>query len=1105
MTFSKPVTLGCLAVLATAVSLPGWSAPRLYQPIEQPLGSIAPIVLSNADLRDGSTKGYRPWFENGSWQGDLIEYTVTKDGYLSTSVDFSGLSPTNTGENWSALVQFSKKNAQTYWTSDRKIISWNGSSQVPFRFTDDGIGAANKALLDPAAEDGPSDILNFVRGDRSNEYPNTTQFRKRTSILGDIIHSKPVYVGAPNDNRTENEYADWAARKIDREPRVYVGANDGMLHVFDATNGDEVYAYVPSMLMNTLGTLTKRPYKHRYFVDGEMSVRDAYFGSNWHTLLVGSLGAGGKGFFGLDITNPDLSNESANTGTNKKVLFEFNASADSDLGDSFSRPVIAKLNDGKWYVIVGNGYNSANGVAMLYLVNLNSMVVSKISTSSGTVASPNGLSSPSLLDTDRDGKADYAYAGDIDGNLWKFDLSATNVGGWKVAYGRPLHPTVGGQSIVQAPQITVHPSNGYMLYFATGRLFSAADISDTSVQSLYGIWDTGNTPPTAANQLLLTQTWDGPKTYDYTAYDDAEDIEGSPATQTIAIYNEDAGDPDWEKHHGWKVDFPADGYRVLQPIQVRAGRVKATVHRPFKDQLGENWLIEALLTDGGPNPPAAPIYDLNVDRKLTTADLYDNNSGGDIEEWHVPMLWRQANGIMSQVTIAYRGRGDDALFINYLQPPITPDVPCTASELCPNGFLGGHIDVQTYRGNTALYSDPTANTEAYDTLRQRVYVDFFNLYYANGTDVATSVLDQVDIDFVDSDKTGYLGNPKTTASDIGEAEKFIVLLANADLSPLATLKIGDKRWNAFEYQRKIHDALKTWDPTDPSDRSIDPLVFTWREIKNQIKDNEGKGIGAISYLFDDRAIIDGGLHPTQPSCIGANANYQLVNGRRRDGALTMQLVSKSYFTTNPVNPAIAMVDIQQPTDLKPFVITKEGNSLATNIDYDDNLYQTVGGLVVKPSAQRIWESTVFWHFGDLAVLAGLGRPCYGDSGWEAAKEFELSNDPISATLEALGYDINSDTLAAAVTALTIKGCDVSGSSCNGKWTTLKSILDISKDYTRRKSRSATSGNTGPTYPNPNQVNGGGTGAGLQGDGGDGALTEGPAYEPGRMSWTDLVK
>ena len=476
MTFSKTVTYGCMAALAMAVALPGLGATRLYSPLTPPLGSLAPIVLSNADLRSNTTKGYRPWFENGSWQGDLVEYTVTSSGLLSTSVDFTQPSPTNSGANWSALVRFADREAanSNYWDADRKIITWNGSSQVPFRFTDAGIGADNMALLDPNAEDDASSILDYVRGDRSGEYPSG-QLRKRTSILGDIIHSKPVYVAAPNANYTGDNYAEWAAGKKDREPRVYVGANDGMLHVFDAETGDEVYAYIPSMLMGSLSALTARPYQHRYYVDGEMSVRDAYFDGDWHTLLAGSLGAGGKGFFALDITDPDLASESANTGTNEKILFEFDASGDNDLGFSFSRPVIARLNDGDWYVITGNGFSSVNGVAILYLVNLEDLTVTKLSTSSGSAASPNGLSSPGLLDTNRDGAVDYAYAGDIDGNLWKFDLSSESANSWAVAYsGTPLHPTAGDQSIIQPPQIARHPQNGYMLYFATGRLAAPA-------------------------------------------------------------------------------------------------------------------------------------------------------------------------------------------------------------------------------------------------------------------------------------------------------------------------------------------------------------------------------------------------------------------------------------------------------------------------------------------------------------------------------------------------------------------------------------------------------------------------------------------------------
>ena len=286
------------------------------------------------------------------------------------------------------------------------------------------------------------------------------------------------------------------------------------------------------------------------------------------------------------------------------------------------------------------------------------------------------------------------------------------------------------------------------------------------------------------------------------------------------------------------------------------------------------------------------------------------------------------------------------------------------------------------------------------------------------------------------------------------------------------------------------------------DDDDNPLVFTWREIKNQ---------GSFRHEFNDRAILDGGLHPTQPECVvydpvqsGRDSGGRAATGRWRNGALTTQLVKLSYFTDNPVYPAISMVDIQQPADLAPVVITEDG-PVKTSFDYDDGLYETVGGLLARNDAEHIWESTLFWHFGDLAEIAGLGRPCYGDPGWEAAVAFELSNDPISATLQALGKDYTSDGLAAAIEALRLQGCNDSGSDCNGEWTLLQTILDISSDYTRKQVTSA----IGPPPPViseiPVVVPGGATGAGLSGDGGQGALTEGVDYEPGRMSWTDVVK
>jgi hypothetical protein len=297
----------------------------------------------------------------------------------------------------------------------------------------------------------------------------------------------------------------------------------------------------------------------------------------------------------------------------------------------------------------------------------------------------------------------------------------------------------------------------------------------------------------------------------------------------------------------------------------------------------------------------------------------------------------------------------------------------------------------------------------------------------------------------------------------------------------------------MEYQRQIHNALKNWDPTDsadfPKDANGNSLVFTWGQIKAMSSSS------TMMLEFDDRAIIDGGLHPTQPECVATTNGDGLTKGRWRNGALTTQLVKTSLFTTKP---AIASVTVQQPDDLPPYVTTKEGNRVYTTIDYADDLYETIGGLIASSGSDtdHIWESTVFWDFGDFAELAGMqGRLCYGDAGWKDAVTFELSNDPVSATLAALGEDLTSDTLAAAVEALRLQGCNNAQSNCFVRWNTLNNLLNLSKDLTRRKKQGVL-GNT-PVIIDPSAITIiGGTPA---------TITEGTSYEPGRMSWTDIVK
>ena len=982
----KPVNITiqiCLIGLVIAGSVQTMAATR-FSVDRQPLGSLAPLVLSSTDLSTDNVTAYRNWFENGSWQGDIVEYSVS-GASLTTSVDLSGTSPTNPGvdpANWSALATMqaaedaAKLAGSDHWDSGREIITNVGNVQKPFRWDDaDGIGAANMALLDQTAVDdsaASSDILDFIRGDRSNEFPDATALRGRISVIGDIIHSNALYVTAPNDNRTDNGYAVWAAAKSAREHRIYVGANDGMLHVFDAADGSEVYAYIPSMLMGRLQNLLARPYVHSYFVDGKLTTRDVYYDDDWHTVLVGSLGAGGKGLFALDISNPDLDDETATSGTDIKVLWEINAAADDDLGDSFSRAIIAQLNDGKWYAVTGNGYNSINGVAILYITNIETGVVKKISTASGTVDSPNGLSTPGLLDSNKDGKVDYAYAGDIDGNLWKFDLSSATPADWALVAG-PLHPyqTIGAQAITIAPLIGLHPYGGHIIYFATGRLFNIDDINDVTVQAMYGIWDKpGATPPTKDTQSLLAQTWTD-KTFDCCDGD-------ATISEEVAVYNPNLS-IDWASKHGWKVEFPA-GYRTLEALQIRGSRAKVTIHSPLLDK---NYIIEAALTDGGSH--ASPIYDLSADGLLSTttdadavppffADLVDGNDDsdlGDVED--IPMAWQMFDGLMSQVTIARLDNGLDTMFLNYL---VLLNEPCEID--CTDGFQGGHIDVDTYHDGKALGGGSTEHTHEYDKKVERVYVDFFDLV-----------------------ETGHIEINKAD-SGIASDEKFIVLLANADFSPGSTLSIGAKSWNVVEYQRQLHKALKNWDASlagsAPLDSDGDSLIFTWAEIAAV-----NGGTGSIRHAFNDMSIMAGGLHPTQTGCVkdGAYETYDNVTkiGRWRNGALTTQLIKASYFSSAS---AINDVDVQLPEDLVELVyLTNKVLPVSLTEDFDDDgtietsNHERIGGLIARSGTEHIWESTLFWHFDS--------DPCYGEAGWDFAV-IEQSINPLAAALEFYGIE-----------------------------------------------------------------------------------------------------
>ena len=312
---------------------------------------------------------------------------------------------------------------------------------------------------------------------------------------------------------------------------VYVGANDGMLHGFDGLTGAEKLAYVPSPVYANLSKLTATPYSHRYFVDGTPTIGDAYFSGAWHSVLVGGLRAGGQGIYALNVTDPT---QFAETNASSLVMWEFTDANDADLGYTFSRPNVVKMADGSWAAVFGNGYNnteadghaSTTGAAVLYIVNVQTgALIKKISTGVGSsqdptgASRPNGLATVTPVDVNQDGITDYIYGGDLFGNLWKFDVTATSSGSWDVAFhsggaASPLFKACGGntcnsgnaQAITTRVTVGYGPNRiGYMVYFGTGKYLEATDVNDLSTQTLYGIWDKNDGTTTVSGRSTLLQ------------------------------------------------------------------------------------------------------------------------------------------------------------------------------------------------------------------------------------------------------------------------------------------------------------------------------------------------------------------------------------------------------------------------------------------------------------------------------------------------------------------------------------------------------------------------------------------------------------------------
>ena len=428
---------------------------QAFEAIAKKAEGSASSFASNSTKLEAGARTFQAQFvtgQNREWSGRLYAYDVDPDTGALTQA-------------WSAEDQFPIWGPTNATTGARKIFYNHNGVLTAFQGSVNGLSA---------------DVVNYLRGDRSGEKSNGGDFRNRLGLLGDIVNSQPAYVGAPNSGlytrssfTGASSYAAFAASQSTRTPVVYVGANDGMLHGFNASTGAEVFAFVPTEAMAKLSGAEKYTdpgYEHAYTVDGAMTVADWYNGTEWRTVLVGTMGRGGKSIFALDVTSPTL----------PKLMWEV---SDASLGNNLGQPIIAQVGDGEWRVLLGNGPNSTDGIAKLVVVDMADGDISTISTAAG---GDNGLSGVNAWSAAGNGIVDTVYAGDLKGNLWRFKLATASAG--------LLYAAGATKPITATPLVAVNPKTlQTWIFVGTGRYLNSGDRANSDVQTWYGLIDKGST------------------------------------------------------------------------------------------------------------------------------------------------------------------------------------------------------------------------------------------------------------------------------------------------------------------------------------------------------------------------------------------------------------------------------------------------------------------------------------------------------------------------------------------------------------------------------------------------------------------------------------
>jgi len=678
-------------------------------PLSRSIGAPA-LSTSNLSIQGGTL--FEVSFDEKTFEGDLVARALdsrgifTPDELYPGDPDVVGYVSGKEGELkifnglWQAKIVVTEQSQRTGGSPlDNRIIftsgndasgAWSGRRFSWDNSSDDALTDTMKtAINSDSLSDAESDpVVNWTRGHDSHEGTKPGNLRPRPTVLGDLTYTAPVYVGPPNGVLTESAYAEFRAVTRNRPSLVFAGGSDGMLHAFRAIDGIELFAYIPGEILTRLKQRTIQQYSDRPLVGGPIVTADA-FGEFpacstppcWRSVLVGGLGLGGRSIFALDITNPGIDMGDTNKEANAArmlFLWEFRH---PHLGLTSTRPLIRKLSDETWVAIFGSG--KVTGKSILFVVDIaNGDLLYKIETPS--TSGTNGLSSPAGWDADFDGSLDLVYAGDLEGNLWKFDFVQVS--------GDPNdgnNPTVAlsGKSLIKVSDpdshrprpittvtlVSIKPDGELMVFFGTGAINEMADTSG----SVYGIMDRGESWGT--NPPLTIHTVDPIQ-----HIDDSKD-EG-PTTYRIISSSTVPDSP-----IGWQLQLPRGEHLLQDPI-LNNHRIEFTSSAATNQSGYKNWFMGVDYRTG--NSPASPYLDLNADGTLDSQDAFvdTNDDGGFTENDDLLPVGRLIGpGVASAPTSVTIAGGMDAVFVTY-----EPTPRHVSNRVTDPGINGGRVDQDNF-------------------------------------------------------------------------------------------------------------------------------------------------------------------------------------------------------------------------------------------------------------------------------------------------------------------------------------------------------------------------------------------------------------------------